>query len=116
LAESIIDSYRFGLIVINGIRYTSDVIIFPDRVVENWRRIKGHQLCLDDVAEIMTEKPEVLVIGTGVSGLMNMLPEVQQAVDTRGIKLITETTEKACRTYNQLCHSRKVIAALHITC
>jgi hypothetical protein len=116
LVASIINSYRFGLVVVGGRKYTSDVIIFPDRVRDNWQRISGHRLCLNDIAEIINEKPKVVVVGTGVAGLMKVLPEVQQAVDNQGIELITETTDKACRTYNQLCYSVKVVAALHITC
>jgi len=113
---NIIDSYRFGEIVIEGRNYTSDVIIFPDRVRDNWWRKTGHELCIEDIAEVIIEKPEVLMIGTGTSGLMKVLPEVQQGADTRDIKLIVETTDKACTTYNQLCRSQKVVAALHLTC
>ncbi len=113
---NIIDSYNFGQVVVNGKRYTLDVIIFPDRVRDNWRRKMSHQLCLGDIAEVMTESPEVLVVGTGASGLMKVLPEVEQSVGAQGIKLIVEATGKACLTYNQLCHSQKVIAALHLTC
>ncbi len=113
---NIIDSYQFGQIVVSGQKYTSDVIIFPDRVRDNWWRKTGHQLCLKDIAEVMTENPEVLVVGTGDSGLMKVLPEVERAVETQGIKLIMETTAQACHTYNQLCHSQRAIAALHITC
>jgi len=113
---NIIDSYQFGLIVVNGKRYSSDVIIFPDRVKDNWWRKSGHQLCLEDIAEVMTENPEVLVVGTGASGLVKILPEVKQSLDAQGIKLIAEPTSEACNTYNQLCHSRKVVAALHLTC
>jgi hypothetical protein len=87
---NIIDSYNFGQVVVNGKRYTSDVIIFPDRVRDNWQRKTSHQLCLGDIAEVMTESPEVLVVGTGASGLMKVLPEVKEAVDARGIKLIVE--------------------------
>ena len=47
---------------------------------------------------------------------MKVLPEVQQAVDNQGIKLIKGTTDKACHIYNQLSNSVKVVAALHITC
>ena len=111
-----IDFYQFGLIIINGKRYTSDVIIFPDRVRDNWWKVRGHQLCPDDIAEVMAENPEVLVVGTGAAGLTKVLPEAQQAVDARGIKLIAETTDEACHTYNQLRHSQKVVAALHLTC
>jgi len=111
-----VDSYQFGLIVVNGKEYTSDVIIFPERVRDGWWRKTGHELCLGDIAEVITENPEVLVVGTGASGLMKVLPEVQQAVEARGIKLIVEPTDKACHTYNQLCQSQRVVAALHLTC
>ena len=111
-----IDSYHFGLIGVSGKKYTSDVIIFPDRVRDNWGRKTGHQLCLKDVAEAMTENPEVIVVGTGASGLMTVLPEVERGVETEGIKLIVEATDKACHTYNHICHSQRAIAVLHITC
>ncbi len=113
---NIIDSYQFGQVVVSGKRYASDVIIFPDRVIDNWRRKMSHQLCLGDIAEAMTESPEVLIVGTGASGLMKVLPEVKEGVDAQGIKLIVEATDKACHTYNQFCRSQKVIAALHLTC
>jgi len=116
LAVDIIDSYKFGQVVVGGKRYTSDVIIFPDRVKDNWWRKTAHQLCLRDIAEVMTENPEVLVVGTGASGSMEVLPEVEQSAKTRGINLIIEVTDKACYTYNHICHSQRVIAMLHITC
>ncbi len=113
---NVIDSYQFGLIVVSGKKYTSDVIIFPDRVKDNWWRKTGHQLCLNDIAEVITKNPEVLVVGTGTSGLMKVLPEVERGVEAQGIKLIVEATDKACHAYNHVCHSQRVVAALHITC
>ncbi len=113
---NIIDSYQFGLIVINGEKHSSDVIIFPNRVRDNWRKKISHQLHLEDITEVIPEKPEVLIVGTGAFGLMKVPPETRQAVEAQGIKLIAETTDNACHTYNQLCHSQKVVAALHITC
>ena len=113
---SVIDSYQFGLISVDGKQYTSDVIVFPDRVEDNWRRRDSHQLCLDDIAEVMAEKPEVLIVGTGASGLVEVLPEVKQVADARGIKLIVETTDRACCAYNRLCRSQRAVAALHLTC
>ena len=111
-----IDSYHFGEIVINGKSYSSDVVIFPDRVRDDWWRKTGHELCLEDIAGVITENLEVLVVGTGASGLMKVLPEVEQVAQARGIKLIVEPTDEACNTYNQLSHSQKVVAAFHITC
>ncbi len=116
MAVNIIDSYQFGQVVVSGKKYTSDVIIFPDRVRDNWWRKTGHQLCLKDITGVITESPEVLVVGTGASGLMKVLPEVERGVETEGIKLIVEATDKAYHTYNRLCRSQRAIAALHITC
>ncbi len=113
---NIIDSYQFGQIVVNGKKYASDVIIFSDRVKDNWWRKTGHQLCLEDIAEVITGNPEVLVVGTGASGLMKVLPEVREVIDAGANKLIVESTDKACNTYNQLCCSQRLIAALHLTC
>ncbi|NIQ07644.1 MAG: hypothetical protein GWO20_18580, partial [Candidatus Korarchaeota archaeon] len=65
-------------IVINGRRYTSDVIVFPDRVRDSWWRREGHRLHVEDIeGAVQEEKPEVLVVGTGYSGLMKVLPETE---------------------------------------
>jgi len=116
LAVNTIDAYQFGLIVVSGKKYTSDVIISPDSIRSKWWRRKGHHLCLEDIADIINENPQVLVVGTGAAGVMKVSPEIQEELSTKGIELIVENTEEACRIYNQLCHSRRVIAALHLTC
>jgi hypothetical protein len=102
--------------IINGREYSSDVIIFPERIQTNWCRNKGHELSVADIAEVITENPDVLIVGTGDSGLMKVLPEVQSEAEARDIKLIAKPTNEACEAYNQLCLSQKVGAALHLTC
>ena len=111
-----IDSYRFGQIVINDKSYTSDVIIFPDRVQSNWRRDDSHRLTLKDVAGLMDENPEILLVGTGAPGLMSVLPEVEREAESRHIQLIVQPTSEACDIYNQLSRTQRVVAALHLTC
>jgi len=111
-----IESYDFGRIVINGRKFTSDVLIFPDRVDGNWWRKEGHILDVDDVKEIVDAKPKVLIIGTGYSGLMKIHPETERYLNSSGIELIAAKTEKACKIYNELSKMRRVVAALHLTC
>ncbi len=113
---NVIDSYQFGQIVINGKKYSSDVIIFPDRVQDAWWRSKGHELSLEDITGVMAENPEVLIVGTGASEQMKVPPEVQKDIEARDINLIVEPTSEACNTYNWLSRTQKVVAALHITC
>ncbi|MFQ6091686.1 MAG: Mth938-like domain-containing protein [bacterium] len=111
-----IDSYRFGEIVIDGERYTSDVIIYPDRVDANWWRKEGHRLSVGDLKGIVETRPEVLVVGTGDAGVMEVPVETKEYLEAGGIKLITERTGQACQTFNRLVGSGNVIAALHLTC
>lgn len=111
-----IEAYRFGCIRINGQEYTSDVLVFPDRVLSSWWRKIGHELCVEDLKDVIREKPDVLVVGMGKPGLMKVLPETEARLNAEGIQLIAKPTEDACRIYNKLLTGKKVIAALHLTC
>jgi len=111
-----IDSYRFGEVVINGQKYSSDVIIFPDRVQSEWWRDESHELTLKDISGIISEKPEILLVGTGASGMMRVMHEVEQEAEARDIQLIVQPTGEACEIYNQLAPTQRVVAALHLTC
>lgn len=111
-----IDSYSFGRIVINGKTYTSDVIIYPNRVDAAWWRKEGHLLQLADLAEALQAKPDVLVIGTGYAGVMRVPRETVDRIAAKGIEVKVERTAKAVEVYNDLEGATSVIAALHITC
>jgi hypothetical protein len=111
-----IDAYNFGQIVINGRKYTSDVIIYPDRVQDEWWRDESHELTLKDISGIMSENPEILLVGTGAPGMMRVLPEVAREAEARNIQLIVQPTGEACDIYNQLAPTQRVVAALHLTC
>jgi hypothetical protein len=114
-----IESYSFGSIVINGKHYTSDVIIFPDRVIASWWRKEGHRLSVEDLETVLKSpsKPEVLIVGTGYSGLMKVTLEVQRCLKKEGIKLVVQPTREASETFNQLVKQGKhVVAAMHLTC
>lgn len=111
-----IESYAFGQIVIDGKRYTSDVIIYSDRIDSHWWRKEGHFLQAADLNGVIQAKPEVLIVGTGEGGLMKVAPETRERFANLGVELIVEPTGDAVRTYNRLARTRKVIAALHLTC
>ncbi len=114
-----IESYTFGSIVIEGKRYTSDVIVFPDKVMDGWWRKEGHRLAVEDIETVIKAqpKPEILVVGTGHSGLMKVPLEVQRTLEKKGIKLIAQPTQEAAQTFNRLLkHGKRVVAALHLTC
>ena len=112
-----IDSYSFGRIVIDGQVYTSDVVIYPGRVDASWWRKEGHRLQPDDIAEALNGHPDVLIIGTGYSGVMRVPKEVLAHIESRGTEVKIERTAKAVELYNALQGKKEqIIAALHITC
>jgi len=111
-----IESYSFGQIMIFGKRYTTDVIILPDRVKDDWWRKEGHRLNIDDLRDVMQAQPEVLVVGTGYFGLMKVPSEVRDYLISRGIELVVENTKEACKSYNRLASTKRVVAAFHLTC
>lgn len=108
-----IDSYKFGEIVIDGETYINDVIILQGKVVD-WWRAESHTLRLDDLKEVLESKPEILVVGTGHDGMMEVLPEVAGYCRKNNIKLIARKTAAAVKDFNR--NEAKAVAALHLTC
>jgi len=108
-----INSYSFGRITIDNKTYNQDIIIYPNKITTWWRK-EGHELNPEDITEIIKKNPDLLIIGTGAHGLMKVKEETKEILRKRNIEFISAKTEEACRIFNE--SSRKVIAALHLTC
>lgn len=111
-----IEGCRFGLVVIDGRRYTRDVVILPERVIPDWWREEGHALAVADLRSLLEDLPQVLVVGLGHMARMRVLPETADWLATRGVELVSANTPVACEAYNRLRLERRVAAALHLTC
>lgn len=111
-----IESYSFGKIIIDGIKYTSDLIIYPDKIEPKWWRKERHALSIEDISGIIDISTDTLIIGTGMSGMLIVLPETTGFIKSKGMKLISTKTDEACRLFNTLVPTEKVAAALHLTC
>jgi len=111
-----IDSYSFGRITVDGRAYSADLILLPDGVAPDWWREEGHSLSVADLHEVFQAKPEVLVVGTGASGVMDVPQATRDAIASAGIQLIAERSGDAVETYNRLRGENRTAAALHLTC
>lgn len=111
-----ITEYDFGRIVVKGKEYNGDLIIFRNRVVTGWWRKEGHRLLPNDLDEVLKEKPEILVVGTGRAGLMRIDPKTKKLLENHDIDLISERTEQAIEIFNNLVKEHKVAGAFHLTC
>jgi hypothetical protein len=112
-----ISHYEFGRIAIADKTYTSDVIIAPEQVIDSWWRKQGHKLQVEDLDDIVNAKPDLLIIGTGYYGRMQVPVETKQYLEEQGIKVHQAKTRDAVAEFNQLQKEyARIVAALHLTC
>jgi hypothetical protein len=112
-----IDSYSFGTMTVDGKAYDSDLIIFPDRIMSGWWRREGHSLAISDLDEVLRYKPDILVVGTGASGIMDVPDPTRRMLRENNIELMENKTSQACKIFNQkIKEGRKVAGAFHLTC
>lgn len=111
-----IEDFRFGQIIIDGQVYHHDVIIIPDRVLPDWWRVEGHSLSMLDLRQVLICSPKVLIIGIGVYSRMKIPKDTRRQIESAGIQLIAQPTDKACETFNQLRNEESVVAAFHLSC
>jgi len=112
-----IDSYSFGVMKVDGTEYRTDLIVFPDRVKSNWWRNQGHSLSIEDLDDVLEFKPEVLIVGKGMSGIMQIPASTVKALQEKGIGLIAENTGRAWQIFNeQIQKGKKAVGAFHLTC
>jgi len=110
-----IERYSFGSVVVDGRQETSDIIVLPDRVVRGWRRAKGHRLAVGDLAEVLDELPERLIVGTGAEGMLRPKRKLLELLEERGVAVEALPTAEAVRRYAEL-DPAHTAAALHLTC
>ncbi|MHC4184100.1 MAG: Mth938-like domain-containing protein [Planctomycetota bacterium] len=111
-----IDHYSFGNISVDGKPYTSDVIIFPDRVQSSWWRREGHLLQADDLEDILAEGIPVLIVGTGYYGSMKVPDKVLKFLSIKDVEVFVKKTGDAVILFNEMVSQKPAIAALHLTC
>ena len=113
-----IDSYSFGSIRIEGRSYSKDVILLRGRVESPWwRQAGGHVYAVRDLEDVVSAAPEVVVLGTGCYGRVEVLQETMTAFAEAGSEIVVERTGEAVESFNRFSsEGRDVAAALHLTC
>lgn len=112
-----IDSFSFGAMVIDGRQYTSDLIIYPGgRIQDRWWRVRGHGLSAGDIAGLIAMDPQVIIVGTGVNGLMKPEMQLKGYLAERGIKFMAGPNDEAVNWFNELYASSGVGACFHLSC
>ena len=113
-----IDHYATGsYMTVDGNTYHQDLKIIRGQVKANWWRKQGHRLDTEDISDILSAKPEMLVVGTGYAGNMRIPDSVRSAIENHDIRIVAEETAKAVSSFNRLNSEGKDVAgAFHLTC
>jgi hypothetical protein len=112
-----VTSYSFGKISIDGMVYTSDVIITRDNVDDSWWRKEGHRLQIPDLDKVVDARPDIVIVGTGYFGRMVVPDETRRFLRSKGIEMLDAPTGEAVKELNKLLEENaNAVAALHLTC
>lgn len=119
-----IQEYHFGSITIDGKTYNHDLELRWTGEVLSWWRKESHVIDAEAVGRAVEQGPEIIIIGTGESGMARVAEEAQEFIKGKGIKLIIDKTEEATKTFNIINEEseeeegvrRKVIGLFHLTC
>jgi len=116
-----INSISFGSIIVDGKKHRHDVTIFPDGQL---KRRKGgilmfgsHVFKRKEFEEMHERGAEVLVIGTGTSGVAKVAEEARKFAEESKIEPIELLSVEAIKKFNELvAEGKKVGAIIHVTC
>ncbi len=101
-----------GYVDINGTRLTQPVMVTPKTIISPWNVIDLASLAFEDFAELIAQKPTIVVFGSG-SVFRFPDPRILAAFSQARIGFDVMDTGAACRTYNVLMsEGRNVAAAL----
>jgi hypothetical protein len=110
----------FGQIEIDGRRFDHDVVVERGRVRRRkkgpskpYRDRYGHTPLSPDEA-IPWSAPR-LIVGTGASGQLPVMPELYREAERRGVEIVAEPTGEACKLL-AAAKERSTAAILHVTC
>ena len=101
--------YGDDYVSVNGRRYSRNLIVLPDRVIEDWSATSFAALTAADLCQLANVEAEIFIIGTG---RVLRFPEhsLLQPFIAKRIALDAMDTHAACRTYNILANEQRIVA------
>lgn len=102
-----------GAITIGHESISENVVLFRDTVARGIAIASTDQLSEQDLEDLLTEQPEIVILGTGWQA-QRPPRELVFALARRGIGFETMDTPAACRTFNILVSEGRDVAAVLI--
>ncbi len=116
-----IEGTRFGNITIDGKTYDHDVVIRLDGgIVKRKKKLSkklygtSHVVSKDEAKFVFQKGCELLVLGSGQDGNVNLSPEAAAYLSKKGCETVIRPTPEAVRVFNGA--RVKKIGLFHVTC
>lgn len=108
----------FGWINVGGRHYEHDRILLPTGISGAWWRSRRHWFDAAEAAALCEEfQPEIVVLGVGWMGMLQVAPEAANLIQQRGVTLEICRTPAAVRRVQHLhAAGHRVVAPFHLTC
>ncbi|CAD86272.1 MULTISPECIES: Mth938-like domain-containing protein [Nitrosomonas] len=109
---NVFSGYGEGYVAVNQVRYTDNMIVLPNRIIEHWQASSISQLGMEHFDALLAMQPEIILLGTGTS-LQFPDASLMRMILSRDIGFEVMDTQATCRTYNILSsEGRRVAAAI----
>lgn len=107
---NVFSGYGEGYVAVNQVRYTDNMIVLPNRIIEHWQVSNISRLDMEHFDALLAMQPEIILLGTGTS---LQFPDVSlmRMILSRGIGFEVMDTQATCRTYNILSSEGRHVAA-----
>ncbi|MGE5308918.1 MAG: MTH938/NDUFAF3 family protein [Deltaproteobacteria bacterium] len=96
-----IDDYAYGRVRMGDKVYESDLIVYPDKVVEGWSRKEEERLSPTDIRDVLDFQPAMLIIGQGDSEVLELTPDMKVMLSRLGIDWVARPTGEAVLLFNE---------------
>ncbi|MEO0113356.1 MAG: MTH938/NDUFAF3 family protein, partial [candidate division WOR-3 bacterium] len=73
-----IEKTGFGWIIIDGKKYDHDILILTNgKILNRYENFTGnnHEFSIEEARKLLNPKPEVIIVGTGQSGILKVKEE-----------------------------------------
>jgi hypothetical protein len=116
-----IDETEFGSITIDGKTYDHDVVIrLRGDIVKRKKKLSkklygtSHVVSKDEAKFVFEKGTELLVVGSGQEGNVQLSPEAEAYLAKKGCEVLIKPTPQALHVFNEA--RRKKIGLFHVTC
>ena len=112
---TIIDYYNNGEIKIGDNLYDNDLIVCPNKILNNWSTNNPFSLKITDLQSIISERPAFLVIGYGQENKLQVDDFTQSKLKDLGFDVYIAKTRSAVKKFNEMREKKKTIGVFHLS-